>query len=228
VLFGAPNIESILMNSKTSNLSLGPSQHGISRSERETKNGHRPAVIWMTGLSGSGKSTLSRALERALFDMGCHVVVMDGDALRGGVCRDLGFSLNDRAENIRRAAEIARLFVESGAIVITAFISPLRMDREGARSLFSPDDFFEIYCDASLHVCEERDVKGLYQKARLGLIDEFTGISSPYEIPTNPEFRARTSEQSVSVCTAMIIDGLKAKGVISDAGPSMLKRLGRS
>jgi adenylylsulfate kinase len=168
----------------------------------------------MTGLSGSGKSTLSQSLERALFSMGCQVVVMDGDALRGGVCRDLGFSLDDRTENIRRAAEIARLFVESGIIVITAFISPLRKDREVARRLFSPDDFFEIYCDSSLCVCEERDVKGLYQKARLGLIEEFTGVSSPYEIPLNPEFRARTSEQSVSACTAMIIEGLKAQGIV--------------
>lgn len=211
------SIKSGLMESKTSNLSLGTSQNRILRDEREAQNGHRAAVLWMTGLSGSGKSTLSQALERALFSIGCHVVVMDGDVLRGGVCRDLGFSLDDRTENIRRAAEIARLFVESGIIVITAFISPLRPDREVARSLFSPDDFFEIYCDASLDVCEERDVKGLYQKARLGLIEEFTGISSPYEIPLNPEFRARTSEQSVSVCTAMIIDGLKSQGILPNA-----------
>jgi adenylylsulfate kinase len=202
------------MNGKSSNISIGPAQDRILREEREAQNGHRAAVLWMTGLSGSGKSTLSQHLERALFARGCRVVVMDGDTLRSGICSDLGFSLPDRTENIRRAGEISRLFVETGMIVVTAFISPLRQDRAVVRGLFAPGEFLEVHCDASLAVCEQRDVKGLYQKAREGLIAEFTGISSPYEIPENPEFRVKTGEYEVSECIAQILAGLENRAII--------------
>lgn len=202
------------MSSKFSNIGIGPAQARILREEREAQNGHRAAVLWMTGLSGSGKSTLSQHLERALFALGCRVVVMDGDTLRGGICSDLGFSLSDRTENIRRAGEISRLFVETGMIVITAFISPLRHDREVVRGLFAAGEFLEVYCDASLEVCEQRDVKGLYQKARSGLITEFTGISSPYEPPENPEFRVNTTGYAVDDCVAQILEGLNSRGIL--------------
>jgi adenylylsulfate kinase len=192
----------------------GPSQ-GVDRLSRETQNGHRAVVLWMTGFSGSGKSTLSRALESALFDRGCRVVVLDGDVLRGGICSDLGFSIEDRSENIRRAGEISRLFLESGLIVIAAFISPLKADRALARGLFSDGDFLEIHCDASLEVCERRDVKGLYKKARRGEIPLFTGITSPYEVPEDPEFRVGTGEWSLQQCVDYILDGLAVRGVLS-------------
>jgi len=202
------------MSAELSSLGFSSSQGRILREEREVQNGHRAAVLWMTGLSGSGKSTLSQHLERALFARGCRVAVMDGDVLRAGICSDLGFSLPDRTENIRRAGEISRLFVESGMIVVTAFISPLRQDREVVRALFAPGEFLEVHCEASLEVCERRDVKGLYQKARAGLIPEFTGISSPYEIPENPEFRVQTAERSVSECLTQILEGLEDRGII--------------
>lgn len=202
------------MTSKSSNLGLGPSQDRILREEREAQNGHRAAVLWMTGLSGSGKSTLSQHLERALFALGCRVVVMDGDTLRGGICSDLGFSLPDRTENIRRAGEISRLFVETGMIVVTAFISPLRQDREVVRGLFAPGEFLEVHCDAALDVCEARDVKGLYQRARSGMISEFTGISSPYEVPENPEFRVRTGDYPIAECVNVLLKGLEERGII--------------
>lgn len=207
------------MSSKTSYIGIGPAQDRILREEREAQNGHRAAVLWMTGLSGSGKSTLSQHLERALFARGCRVVIMDGDTLRAGICSDLGFSLPDRTENIRRAGEISRLFVETGMIVITAFISPLRHDREVVRGLFAPGEFLEVHCDASLEVCERRDVKGLYQKARSGLIRDFTGISSPYEAPETPEFRVKTSEFGVSDCVDLILEGLHARGILPASGP---------
>ena len=207
------------MSSESSHIGIGPAQDRILREEREAQNGHKAAVLWMTGLSGSGKSTLSQHLERVLFAQGCRVVVMDGDTLRGGICSDLGFSLPDRTENIRRAGEISRLFVETGMIVITAFISPLRHDREVVRRLFATGEFLEVHCDASLEVCEQRDVKGLYQKARSGLISEFTGISSPYEPPENPEFRVKTSEYGVSDCVVQILQGLNARGILPVSVP---------
>lgn len=207
-------IEPSPMTGESSNIGIGPSQNRILREEREVQNGHRAAVLWMTGLSGAGKTTLSQHLERALFARGCRVVVMDGDTLRSGICSDLGFSLPDRTENIRRAGEISRLFVETGMIVVTAFISPLRQDRAVVRGLFAPGEFLEVHCDASLEVCERRDVKGLYQRARAGLIAEFTGISSPYEMPENPEFRVNTGQRTVADCTTQILAGLEARGII--------------
>ena len=159
----------------------------ITRAHRERLNTHHALVLWFTGFSGSGKSTLAHAVEDRLYHMNCRTFVLDGDNVRQGLCSDLGFSVQDRSENIRRIGEAAKLLVESGVIAMTAFISPFRTDRQRARGIFPHGDFIEIFCDASLDVCEQRDVKGLYRRARAGEVKEFTGISSPYEAPLNPE-----------------------------------------
>lgn len=169
----------------------------IPREVREGRNGHRSAVLWFTGYSGSGKSTVARSLERVLFDAGCQTMLLDGDTIRHGLCKDLGFSARDRAENIRRVGEVARLFFEAGKIVICTFISPFAADRAIVRSLFPQDRFFEIYVKCDLEVCKRRDPNGLYKKALTGEIPEFTGISSPYEEPEHPEFTAKTDLCSV-------------------------------
>lgn len=186
----------------------------ISRTAREERQGHRGAVLWFTGLSGSGKSTLAHALEEHLFPQGYRTVVLDGDNIRHGLCRDLGFTACDRHENIRRTGEVAKLFVETGTIVSTALISPFAEDRQIVRNLFSADDFVEVYCDASLATCENRDIKNLYRKARLGLIQDFTGISSPYEIPTAPEITVDTANYSIARCVSYILSSLRARGII--------------
>ena len=152
----------------------------VTRSRREALNGHRSVNLWFTGLSGSGKSTLAHAVEERLHLAGCRTYVFDGDNVRHGLCGDLGFSLADRAENLRRIAEMVRLFLDAGIISLTAFISPLALDRQQVREIIGPDDFIEIYCNCPLAVCEQRDVKGLYKKAREGRIKDYTGISSPY------------------------------------------------
>jgi adenylyl-sulfate kinase len=152
----------------------------------------------MTGLSGSGKSSIARELERKLFDQGFHTVVLDGDNIRQGICGDLGFSAADRAENIRRVAEVAKLFLHTGVITITALISPFANDRELARKIIGAENFVEIFVDCPLPICEERDPKGLYARARNGLLPEFTGIGSPYEAPPRPEIILRTAEESLS------------------------------
>ena len=149
----------------------------VTRNRREQMNDHHSAVLWFTGYSGVGKSTLAHAVEEELYQRGCRTFVLDGDNIRHGLCADLGFTAEDRAENIRRIAEAAKLMVEAGQIALTAFISPFRQDRERARSLFPHGDFLEIFCDAPLEVCEKRDVKGLYRRARAGEVKEFTGIS---------------------------------------------------
>ncbi|MBF0284550.1 MAG: adenylyl-sulfate kinase [Magnetococcales bacterium] len=179
--------------------------HAVTRVERERLNGHRGMVIWFTGLSGSGKSTLAQAVGQRLHEEGRRIYVLDGDNIRHGLCADLGFSDMDRQENIRRIGEVARLMVDAGLIVLTAFISPFTADRQRARNLISPGDFIEVYCDASLAVCEQRDVKGLYRKARAGLIREFTGISSPYEPPSNPEIAVPSGLESVGACVARVL-----------------------
>lgn len=165
----------------------------VTRSRREAQNGHRGAIVWFTGLSGSGKSTLAHAVEEVLHQQGCKTFVLDGDNVRHGLCGDLGFSNKDRQENIRRIGEMAKLFMEAGVIVLTAFISPYRADRERVRSMVAQDDFIEIYCDSPIEICEYRDVKGLYKRARTGEIVEFTGISSPYEEPDSPELVVNTA-----------------------------------
>ncbi|MBY5940695.1 sulfate adenylyltransferase subunit CysN [Halomonas sp. DP5N14-9] len=172
----------------------------VTQTMRERINGHRGCCVWFTGLSGSGKSTLANALEVELNRRGYHTMLLDGDNVRHGLCKDLGMGEQDRAENIRRVGEVARLFAEAGVIVITAFISPFRADREAARALFLSDDFVEVFVDTPLDVCEERDPKGLYQKAREGKILDFTGINSPYEAPVKPEVSVNTeimSEQDI-------------------------------
>jgi adenylylsulfate kinase len=181
----------------------------VSQKERENKNSQKGLLIWMTGLSGSGKTTLAYHLERALFNKGKLVYVLDGDNIRSGLNSDLGFSAKERFENIRRIGEVASLFVDAGMIVIVAFISPFRKDRDRVRRALEPGYFFEIFIDSPLDVCEKRDVKGLYKKARAGLIPDFTGISSPYEAPLNPEVHLKTNIESIDDCISKILNHLK-------------------
>jgi len=188
----------------------------VSRAMREEKNGHRGAVLWFTGLSGAGKSTLAHAVEERLYAMGAHTFVIDGDNVRHGLCADLTFSDADRVENIRRVGEVAGLFVEAGVLTLTAFISPFHNDRAKVREILG-DDFIEVHCDTALDVCEARDVKGLYQRARAGEIADFTGISSPYEAPEKPEIRVDTGAGELSDCVQQVMDYLMAQGVIRRA-----------
>ncbi|MGR8941945.1 MAG: adenylyl-sulfate kinase [Gammaproteobacteria bacterium] len=180
----------------------------VTRARREQLNGHRGAIIWFTGLSGAGKSTLAHALEEKLHQMGCRTFVLDGDNVRHGLCGDLGFSANDREENIRRVGEVAKLFMEAGVIVLTAFISPYRADRERVRGMVEHGDFIEVYCDSPIDICESRDVKGLYKKARAGQIGDFTGISSPYEAPINPELIVNTGALSLDDSLRIVMDAI--------------------
>jgi adenylylsulfate kinase len=177
-------------------------------------NRHRAKLLWFTGLSGSGKSTLAHALEEELHQRGCRTYVFDGDNVRHGLCRDLGFRLEDRTENIRRIGEMAKLFVDAGVIALTAFISPIREDRERARGLFPHGDFIEVFVNCPLEVCESRDVKGLYKRARSGEIENFTGISAPYEEPENPEIVIQTPGRTVEECVNELIKALEQRGVI--------------
>ena len=176
----------------------------VTRARREAQNGHRGAIIWFTGLSGAGKSTLAHAVEEQLHQMGCRTFVLDGDNVRHGLCGDLGFSAADRVENIRRVGEVAKLFMEAGVIVLTAFISPFREDRNRVRAMVRPGEFIEIYCQCPVEVCEQRDTKGLYKKARAGEIGQFTGISSPYEAPDSPELVVNTSERNLQDCVQQV------------------------
>ncbi|MDP1722761.1 MAG: adenylyl-sulfate kinase [Candidatus Gottesmanbacteria bacterium] len=186
----------------------------VSRMLREQMNGHKSFILWFTGLSGSGKSTLAHAVEEALYELGCRTFVFDGDNVRHGLCADLGFSSEDRVENIRRIGEMAKLFTEAGVIALTAFISPYRADRARVRSLVAPEDFIEIYCHCPLEVCEQRDVKGLYAKARQGLIKDFTGISSAYEAPDTPELLLDTGSLPLKDCVAQVLALLSNRRII--------------
>lgn len=185
----------------------------IQRGHRERLNGHRSVVLWFTGLSGAGKSTLAHAVEERLYAMGCRTYVFDGDNVRHGLCADLGFSKEDRTENIRRIGEMVKLFVDAGIIAMTAFISPFRADREWVRNLIGKDDYIEIYCKCSLEICEQRDVKGLYQKARAGNIKEFTGISSPYEEPEHPDIVIDTGVTPLEESVYIVINTLKKRNI---------------
>ena len=187
----------------------------VTRYHRERLNLHRSAVLWFTGLSGSGKSTLAHAVEDKLYKLDCRTFVLDGDNVRQGLCSDLGFSVGERSENIRRISEAAKLLVEAGVIAMTAFISPFRSDRQRARSIFPHGDFIEIFCDASIDICERRDVKGLYRRARRGEVKEFTGISSPYEAPVNPELIIRTGELPLEDCVMQVITYLGQRNIFS-------------
>ena len=185
----------------------------VTRQRREQRNRHNGAILWFTGLSGAGKSTVAHAVEEQLFQMGCQTYVLDGDNVRHGLCADLGFSVADRHENIRRVGELAKLFAEAGIVVLTAFISPLRTDRARARAL-APQDFCEIYCHCPIEVCETRDVKGLYKKARAGGIPDFTGISSPYEPPEAAELELPTHQLSIEESVRQVLELLHEKGII--------------
>lgn len=188
----------------------------INKEDRSKLNGHNAACIWLTGLSGSGKSTLAVELESELYKLGVHSYILDGDNIRLGLNKDLGFSDEDREENIRRIGEVAKLFVDAGLIVITAFISPFRKDRDNVRKLFDKNQFIEIFVDCDLKTCEERDPKGLYKKARQGEIKDFTGIDSPYEEPLNPELKLyNDSSTKVSENVKKIIDHLRKKKIIN-------------
>lgn len=177
----------------------------VTRARREAQNGHCGAILWFTGLSGAGKSTLAHEVEERLHQMGCRTFVLDGDNVRHGLCGDLGFSAEDRVENIRRIGEVAKLFMEAGVIVLTAFISPFRADRDKVRTMVHAGEFVEIYCRCPIEVCEQRDAKGLYKKARAGEIVQFTGISSPYEAPDKPELIVDTSRQSLDECVQQVV-----------------------
>jgi adenylylsulfate kinase len=189
----------------------------VERSDREAIVNQRGVTIWLTGLSGSGKSTIAIAAERELTDRGRLAFGLDGDNVRHGLNNNLGFSHEDRTENIRRVGEVAKLFTEAGVIVFTAFISPYRSDRDAVRALLGSGDFVEVFVDATLDTCEKRDVKGLYKKARAGEIPEFTGISAPYEAPERPELVLDTNRQSVEESVGKLIEYLDAKGYLTPA-----------
>lgn len=188
---------------------------GVGREHREKQNGHKSVIIWFTGLSGAGKTTLAHAVDERLSKLGCHSYVIDGDVMRVGLCRDLDFSIEGRNENIRRVGEVAKLLVDAGVIVLTAFISPLRNQRRGVRALVGDGDFLEVFCRCPLQECEKRDPKGLYRRARAGQIKDFTGISSPYEDPENPELLIDTASLDVKRCVDMVMDLLVERGIVS-------------
>ncbi|MDI9259795.1 adenylyl-sulfate kinase [Alicyclobacillus sendaiensis] len=184
----------------------------VTKADRRRLNGHSSCVVWLTGLSGSGKSTIACALELALHERGVHTYLLDGDNLRHGLNRDLGFSADHRAENIRRAAEVAKLFVDAGIIVICGLISPYRRDREAARALFEPGEFIEVFVDCPVEVCKSRDPKGLYRRALAGEIKGFTGIDDPYEPPEAPDVVVRTDRMSIEACVKAILHHLEEAG----------------
>lgn len=185
----------------------------VRRENRLRQNGHGSAVLWFTGLSGAGKSTLAHAVEERLHQMGCRTYVLDGDNVRHGLCGDLGFSAADRSENIRRIGEVAKLMIDAGLIALTAFISPFRADRERVRGMVMHGEFIEIYCQCGVEVCETRDVKGLYKRARAGEVKDFTGISSPYEAPLKPELVVDTAHQPLDVCVEQVLRCLRERGL---------------
>jgi adenylylsulfate kinase len=184
-------------------------EHTVAKEERERISGHRGCTVWFTGLSGSGKSTLANLLEKALWERGVRSFVLDGDNVRHGLNKDLGFSPSDRTENIRRIGEVAKLFTEAGVINVTAFISPYRADRDLVRGLMKPGDFVEVYVSCDLDECERRDPKGLYKKARAGQIPEFTGISAPYEAPLEPELHIDTTRETPEQSLARVLKYLE-------------------
>lgn len=187
----------------------------VTRQRRETLNKHKGVVLWFTGFSGAGKSTLAHAVEEELHQRSCRTLVLDGDNVRHGLCGDLGFGEADRSENLRRIGETSKLLVEAGVITLTAFISPTRADRQRVRGLLPHGDFLEIYCNCPLEVCESRDVKGLYAKARAGEISDFTGISAPYEPPKTPDLTVLTGDESLQDSAERVVGLLEQRGLLS-------------
>ena len=187
----------------------------VTRDDREQLNGHKGCTVWLTGLSGSGKSTIAVDLEKRLCERGVRAYILDGDNIRHGLNKNLGFSPEDRTENIRRIGEVAKLFTDAGTVTIPAFISPYRADRDQVRALMKGGDFIEVHVDCPVEVCEQRDVKGLYKKARAGEIKEFTGISAPYEAPNSPELTIKTSQQSVEESAMQILRHLQQRGIVT-------------
>ncbi|MCE4935511.1 adenylyl-sulfate kinase [Aliivibrio fischeri] len=186
----------------------------VTHADRVKQKNQKPVVLWFTGLSGSGKSTVANAVESKLLSLNKHSYLLDGDNVRHGLNKDLGFSDADRVENIRRIGEVAKLFVDSGAIVLTAFISPFIADREQVRALLSEDQFLEVFIDTPLDICEQRDPKGLYKKARAGEIKHFTGIDSEYQEPVSPEIHVKTANKSIEECAEQIVSALINKEYI--------------
>ncbi|QHI35461.1 putative adenylyl-sulfate kinase [Kordia antarctica] len=190
---------------------LTPFSFGVKKAERNELNGHASFAIWFTGLSGSGKSTLSNALERSLFDKGMRTYLLDGDNIRAGINKDLKFTANDREENLRRIAEITKLFVDSGTIVLSAFITPYKKSRSLIKKIVTPQNYIEVYVSTSLEECERRDCKGLYKKARKGEIKNFTGISDPYEAPENPDIIIDTEKETIEESIKRILNFVQNK-----------------
>ena len=189
-------------------------KHEINKTTRAESLGQKPRVLWLNGLSGSGKSTLANLLEKKLHEQGKHTYLLDGDNVRHGLCGDLGFSDKDRVENIRRISEVAKLFVDSGLVVLTAFISPFQTDRDFCRNLLAEGEFIEVFVDTPLEVCEQRDPKGLYKKARSGEIKHFTGIDSAYEAPSAPEVHLPYQEESAEDTAERLFNLLTEKGLL--------------
>lgn len=190
-------------------------EHHVTKAQRAKIKGQKPCILWFTGLSGSGKSTIANAVELKLNELGKHTYLLDGDNVRMGLNKGLGFSQEDRVENIRRVGEVSKLFVDAGVIVLTAFISPFQQEREQVRSLVQKGEFIEVFVDTPLEVCERRDPKGLYKKARDGAIPDFTGISSPYEVPTKAEIHIKNDNIGVDACVDKVIEYLKSKGYLA-------------
>jgi len=212
---GANTIDSGMSTTrKATNIVWHPGN--VTRDDRKKITGHKGCTMWFTGLSGSGKSTIAVALEKALWDRGVRSYILDGDNVRHGLNSDLGFSPEDRTENIRRIGEVAKLFTDGGVVNLTAFISPYRADRDRVRGIMQPGDFIEVYVECPVEECERRDVKGLYKKARAGQIPEFTGISAPYEEPEKPELVLRTAELSEEQSVAACLRYLEANGYIGE------------
>jgi adenylylsulfate kinase len=192
-------------------------QGAVTRNDRAQLNGHRGCTVWLTGLSGSGKSTIAGDLEKRLLERGVRTYILDGDNIRHGLNKNLGFSPEDRTENIRRIGEVAKLFTDAGLVAITAFISPYRADRDQVRAIMQAGDFIEVFVDCPVEVCEQRDVKGLYKKARAGEIKEFTGISAPYEAPAKAELTINTAGQSVEESAKQILTYLERQRIVPSA-----------
>ncbi len=197
----------------------------VSRSDREQRNGHAARVFWLTGLSGSGKSTIAHAVEKALFDAGTQAVVFDGDNVRHGLCNNLGFSPEDRQENIRRISEVCKLFVEGGTICLCAFIAPLESDREIIRTVLG-EDYREIFVHCPVEVCEARDVKGYYQRARAGIIKNYTGVSAPYDVPQDPDLTVDTAAESLEESVAKVLGYILGQVGLPEGAPASVMTTG--